>query len=77
MFAARLPNEAFVSHSTAALLLGAPLPFALEAADDIHVSVPAPQRAPHATNLIGHSRRVAPGDVRVINGLRMSSPERA
>jgi hypothetical protein len=76
-FAARLPPGAFFSHSTAARLLGAPLPWRLERIEAVHVSVAAPRRAPHATGVIGHSRYVAPGDViEGPGGLRVSSPTR-
>lgn len=76
MFAVRLPNEVFFSHATAALLVGAPLPFRLERGQTVHVTVPAPQRAPHATGVTGHSRRVVAGDIRVTGGIRHSSRER-
>jgi very-short-patch-repair endonuclease len=77
MFSARLPPHAFVSHSTAARLLGAPLPGRFERMTRIHVTVEAPARAPHAAGLIGHSRIIAPRDIVVeAHGLRHSSPER-
>jgi very-short-patch-repair endonuclease len=76
MFALRLPNEVFFSHSTAALLMHAPLPLHLERASRLHVTVPAPQRAPHAHGLSGHSRRVLDADVHVTRGVRHSSPAR-
>lgn len=75
-FAARLAPDVFFSHSTAARLLGAPLPARLERMQRLHVSVEAPARAPHARGLIGHSRRVLPGDVVVTGGIRTSSATR-
>lgn len=76
-FAVRLSPDAFVSHATAARLLGIPLPGRLETLDAVHVSVAAPARAPHASGLIGHSRHVAPGDVMTLSsGLRISAPAR-
>lgn len=75
-FAARLSPEVFFSHSTAARLLGAPLPFRLERITHVHVTVEAPTRAPHARGIYGHSRRMAPGDVIDVSGLRVSAPER-
>lgn len=77
LFARRLPPEVFFSHTTAALLMGVPLPLHLERRLEVHASVPAPQRAPHAHGLRGHSRAVSPGDVRDVHGIRLSSPERA
>lgn len=76
-FSRRLGPEAFFSHSTAARLLGAPLPWRLERLQRLHVSVAAPARAPHARGLIGHSRHVEPGDVvELPGGARVSSPAR-
>ncbi|MEO8093483.1 MAG: DUF559 domain-containing protein [Pseudolysinimonas sp.] len=75
MFQRRLPPESFFSHATAARLLDAPLPFRHELGP-IHVSVPAPQRAPHAKGITGHSRQVLPGDVTESAGVRHSSAAR-
>lgn len=77
MFASRLGDGFFFSHSTAARLLGAPLPLRLERLDRVHVTVAAPTRAPHAHGLIGHSRVVAPGDfVWLDDSLQVSAPAR-
>lgn len=76
LWAARLPPNAFFSHSTAARLHGVPLPRRLEASESIHVSVEADARAPHAIGLIGHSRFVVAGDVVILGRLRVSSAER-
>jgi hypothetical protein len=76
LFAARLPEDVFFSHSTAARILGAPVPLRFERMLRVHASVPAPRRAPHAAGLIGHSREVQPGDVVELDGLRVSSPAR-
>jgi len=73
MFAARLPTEVFFSHQTAALLHEVPLP---RAPTRLHVTTSAPHRAPHAAGLVGHSRLVAPGDVVLVDGIRVSSPTR-
>jgi len=75
MFARRLPHDAFFSHTTAALLLGLPLPLHLEHDVRLHATVTAPSRAPHAHGLLGHSRFVGPNDVDD-DGIRRSSPER-
>jgi hypothetical protein len=77
MFTSRLQPRAFISHSTAARLIGAPLPTRFAHATGVHVTVEAPERAPHAAGLIGHSRAVISGDVVTDpDGLRRSSPER-
>lgn len=76
LFAARLPDDVFFSHSTAARILGAPVPLGFERMLRIHASIPAPRRAPHAAGLIGHSREVFAGDVVELDGLRVSSPAR-
>jgi very-short-patch-repair endonuclease len=76
LFAARLGPDVFFSHVTAARLLGVPLPTHLERLVDVDVTVSAPARAPHAEGLRGHSRRVLPGDVIELRGIRVSSPTR-
>ncbi|WP_223694160.1 endonuclease domain-containing protein [Leifsonia poae] len=63
----------FFSGPTAAALRGVPLP---RLPDDVHVSVPAPRRAPRSAGVVGHSVRIRPGDVTVSNGLPLSSTER-
>ncbi|HWH96780.1 MAG TPA: DUF559 domain-containing protein [Pseudolysinimonas sp.] len=77
MFAVRLSTEVFFSHSTAARLHGVPLPPRFERMTRLHVTIPAPGRAPHAQGLLGHSRFVAPSDiVGAADGIRLSSPAR-
>jgi hypothetical protein len=77
MFAARLPDGVFFSHSTAARLLGVPLPPWLGRLAFLHVTIEAPKRAPHAKGIRGHSRLVLPGDVITMpDGLAVSSPAR-
>jgi hypothetical protein len=76
MYAARLPADAFFSHSTATRLYDVPLPPRFERMTRLHVTVPAPARAPHARGLLGHSRHVAPADVVTAGGIRLSSPAR-
>jgi hypothetical protein len=77
MFLSRFQASVFVSDSTAARLLGAPLPIRFDRALEVHVTAEAPQRAPHAAGLIGHSRTNISGDVITDpDGLRRSSPER-
>jgi hypothetical protein len=76
MLALRLPGVAFFSHTTAALLWGAPLDLRFERASAVHVSVPAPGRAPHARGIRGHELEVLPSDVAASHGVRCSSPAR-
>lgn len=75
-FQLRLPEDAFFSHGTAALLLGAPVPWHVELAAELSVTVPAPRRAPHANGITGHSREVTSGDVGTTAGIHHSSPAR-
>lgn len=75
LLGARLKGGSFFSHSTAALLLGAPLPWRLESSPTIHVSVPASQRAPRGRDVIGHSSSAQEPPIEV-HGLRVSSPAR-
>ncbi len=76
LFAVRLTAAAFFSHSTAALLLGVPLPLALQRDPRVHVSVAAPASSPHARGLIGHRLTLEPGDVIRNRGLGQTSATR-
>ena len=71
----RMPPLAFVSHTTAARLHGIPLPPWLEQ-DYVDVSVPAPDRAPHAQGLRGHRLTLGDGDLVTADGMRITSPAR-
>jgi hypothetical protein len=68
----------YVSHSTAALLYGVPLPWRLERDERIHLSVPRGNRAPQRPGVIGHSCAPAPGEAPWLDsrGLRISRPAR-
>jgi very-short-patch-repair endonuclease len=76
MFSRRLSAEAFFTHTTAALLLGAPLAWELETLPAVHVGVAAALPTPHAHGLIGHRVDVGPGQIVERRGLRMTSPAR-
>lgn len=73
LFTARLPS-AFFSHETAAELLGMPLPAATR--DLLDMASVAPERAPHARGIRGHSLAVTDDDVIDVRGLRVTSPAR-
>jgi very-short-patch-repair endonuclease len=73
---ARLPSHAFFSDVTAAQIFRIPLPWAMENSRILHVAVPAPKTAPTGKGFVGHSVRVAGGDVCDWDGLRLSSPQR-
>ncbi|GAB2551345.1 hypothetical protein GCM10027033_05450 [Leucobacter ruminantium] len=68
----RLTPGQFFSHSSAAVLWGAPLP--PRSMRELHVSAHSPGRAPRITDVIGH--RVAPGrcPVREVDGVRVAAP---
>jgi very-short-patch-repair endonuclease len=73
----RLPEAAFVSHATAALLWHIPLPPRLAARPLLDISVPAPARAPHAHGISGHSMAVEDSDtVRWASGITVTTPVR-
>jgi hypothetical protein len=48
-----------ISHGTAALVRGLPLPRALRLHPELHVSVPRPRRAPRMAGVHGHSLELA------------------
>lgn len=76
LVAFRLRNDATFSHSTAAILLGAPVPWYLEKSAVLHVAICAPESSPHARGLRGHSLDLTPGDVVRVGSLRVTSAER-
>lgn len=76
LFTVRLSDDVFFSHATAALLLGIPVPLALEKDSRLHASVAAPASPPHARGLIGHSLTLAPRDIVMSRGLRHTAPAR-
>lgn len=76
MFALRLHDNVFFSHTTAALLLGAPLPFSIEREATLHVSVAGALPPPHARGIRGHHLDLIDGDVIQWRGLRITSPAR-
>lgn len=64
----------FFSHTTAARILGLPLPAADLGGDELHVAVIPPYRAPKGVGIVGHQLRVEPASVRTWDGLRIPSP---
>ncbi len=76
MFALRLRDDAFFSHSTAALLHGAPIPLKLERAPNVHVAVAVPAPSPHAAGITGHRLEVVASDVVTARGIRSTTPAR-
>jgi hypothetical protein len=72
----RLPIGACYSHSTAALLFGAPLPTQVEVASGLHVTVPRGQRAMDAAGVVGHQLTLSSGDVGTVAGLPVTTPAR-
>lgn len=74
--ASRLRDDAFYSHSTAALLYGAPLPFPLELDERVHIGVTSSEPPPHARGISGHHLDLVPHDIQQLNGIRLTSPAR-
>lgn len=52
-----------ISHSSAALVRGLPVPRALRLDPELHVSVPRPRRAPRMAGVHGHSLELSPSQV--------------
>jgi len=72
-YSQRMPENAFFSHTTAALLYGMPLPRSFEADQRVHVSVVAPARALRARGVIGHTAEDS-GRVNQVAGLPVLDP---
>ena len=71
-YAPLMSDAAVFSHSTAARLWGMPLPQAL--ADELHVTVAVPRRAPERAGVIGHQQRLDPAERVTVRGLAVASP---
>ncbi len=76
LLAHRIQNEAVFSHTTAVRLHGGPLPWRLEQAPTLHVTVPAPHPTPHAKGMAGHSAQLPDSDITFVGGLRVTSVAR-
>ncbi|WP_130176681.1 DUF559 domain-containing protein [Cryobacterium sp. SO1] len=72
----RLKREAFFTHTTAALLLGLPVPTRLAQLRPVHVGIPAPASAMAARDILGHSLRICPDDLVDRGPLRLTGPAR-
>ncbi|MBX0299724.1 DUF559 domain-containing protein [Cryobacterium sp. 1639] len=71
-----MKREAFFTHTTAALLLGLPVPTRLARLRPLHVGIPAPASAMDARDIVGHSLRVDPDDLVDRGPLRLTGPAR-
>lgn len=73
---AGLDDSLIFSHSTAALVWGIPVPDRVEKDGKLHVArVPDRNRVRRAA-VIGHRLQLPPEDIRSLNGLRLTSPQR-
>jgi very-short-patch-repair endonuclease len=77
LFQLRLTPESFFSHTTAAQLHKIPVPHDAAHSSLLHISLPAPHRAPHARGIAGHSLQIEPHDLLTRpDGLRVTTPLR-
>jgi very-short-patch-repair endonuclease len=76
MLQLRMPERAFFSHSTAALIHGIPLPWGVGHDSSLHVAVPSPSRALSANGILGHRLSISTGEVTQRTGLRVTSTVR-
>jgi very-short-patch-repair endonuclease len=74
--AKRLDSEAFFCGVTAARIIGIPLPRLLEQEPALHVAVPRPRFRPTGRGIVGHTLTVRNDELRMWNGLLVTSPER-
>lgn len=70
----RLKQDTFFSHTTAALLMGVPLPLSVEQRAPIHVTVFDPGRAPNLLKVTTHQLRPVPLGRLIWKELRVTSP---
>jgi hypothetical protein len=72
-YLARMSEHAVFSHTTAARLLGLPLPLTHLGRQPLHVMIPAPHRAPRGRGVIGHQTSL-PMRVGLVRGLPVAHP---
>ena len=75
--AVRLDARTFFSHSTAAALIGMPLPWSLSSDTELEICVFQPARAPQLANVRSHEVKPTGQAVVNIDGLRCIAPEDA
>ncbi|WP_130179176.1 hypothetical protein [Cryobacterium sp. SO1] len=73
-YAERMPPTHVISHHTAALLHGLPVPGWLESDRRIHVTVPAGTRPPQMIGVVGHELRTELLNVEYLGGIPVTSP---
>ena len=73
-YAERMAPSHVISHHTAALLHGLPLPGWLAGDPRIHVTVPAGTRPPQMTGVVGHELRHELLNVDYVDGIPVTSP---
>lgn len=73
--AARMPSGHALSHTTAALLHGIPLPFELETGP-LHVTAPSPARGSKAAGTLGHRSLLRDEDVTTVDAIPVTTVER-
>jgi len=73
-YAERMAPTHLISHQTAALLHGLPLPGWLASDPRIHVTVPAGTRAPQMVGVVGHELRHELLHADVVDGIPVTSP---
>ncbi len=71
--ASRLVDGQFISHRSAAMLWGAPMPF--RSAPELHAGVKEPMRTPRIRGVSGHAFAAGRATLREMNGIRLTSPE--
>jgi hypothetical protein len=71
-----LPANAFYTHTTAARILGIPLPPRLDNDPRTHATLAAPGRVSRTRNIIGHGLKMRLGDLVTIDRVLVTGPER-
>ena len=74
--ASRMPPGTFYSHRTAAQLWSIPLPHRLDSTLPLHIASDAPRRGPTGTGTIGHHVHIDRRDLRLSDGVMVTSLER-
>ena len=72
----QMPRGAFYTHTTAARLLGIPLPSRLATEKRLHVTMAAPDRHPHTRTVVGHGLMMHRTEIVEIDRTRVTTPER-
>ncbi|NVM99327.1 hypothetical protein [Arthrobacter sp. SDTb3-6] len=68
--------ENYISHTSAAILHGIPMPYVHEQARSVHLTRPAGTMIPRRKGVTGHKRALSPEECTLVDGIPVTTPAR-